>query len=372
MSEKQDQPLELRYLIKAFIRYGASDMHLKPGRPPLYRVNGKLVPSKIQQLEHQDIKKLMFDVLSDSKKKQLEEKHQTDFSFKVNDIGRFRCNLFYQRGHLSAVVRIIPLHSPNIEQLKLPVVTKELCMKQKGLVIVSGPTGSGKSTTLASMIQYINHNSNVHILCLEDPIEYIFVDDKASITQREIGTDANTFEEGLYAGLRQDPDVIVVGELRDAATMRLALTAAETGHLVMATLHTHDARTTIERFIDVFPSEEQSQVRIQLSGVLNGVISQHLIITSNGTERVPTCEVMVNSPAISEAILRNEINKIPELIAKSSSFYKMQTFNQDLEKKVLNGDITLDEAVLVSPKPDDLRLRIAGVTHEGGYDIKAG
>lgn len=372
MSDQPQQPLDLKYLIKAFIKYGASDMHLKPGRPPLYRINGKLVPSKIQSLEHADIKKMMFEVLSDKKKKILEDKHQTDFSFKVTDIGRFRCNLFYQKGHLSAVVRIIPLHSPNIEQLGLPAVIKELCMKTKGLVIVSGPTGSGKSTTLASMIQYINHNSSVHILCLEDPIEYIFTDDKASITQREIGSDSNSFEEGLYAGLRQDPDVIVIGELRDAATMRLALTAAETGHLVMATLHTHDARTTLERFIDVFPSEEQSQIRMQLANVLNGIVSQHLIQTSNGSETLPTCEVMINSPAICEAIMKNEIVRVPEIIAKSSAFYKMQTFNQDLERKVKNGDITLDEALLISPKPDDLRLKIAGVTHEGGYDIKAG
>lgn len=372
MSDQQVPQLDLKYLIKAFIKYAASDMHLKPGRPPLYRINGKLVPAKMPSVDQSTIKRIMYEILSENRKKELDVKHQTDFSFKVPDLGRFRCSLFYQRGYLSAVIRLIPLRIPEIDELKLPEVVKELALKPRGLVLVSGPTGSGKSSTLAAMIQYVNHHSHAHVLCLEDPIEFVFSDEKASITQREIGSDANSFEEGIYAGLRQDPDVIVVGELRDAATVRLALTAAETGHLVLATLHTHDAKTTVERIVDVFPAEEKNHMRIQLASVLTGVIAQHLILRRNGEDRVVATEILINTPTVAQFIVKNELFKIPEIMTKSSSLYKMQTFNQDLERLVLNGDITLDEAVLVSPFPDDLKLKVSGITQEGGYDIKAG
>jgi len=372
MRQEEASPVDLRFLIRAFVKYAASDMHLKPGRPPLYRINGKLVAANMDVLDHAAIKKMILGILSDARKKELEEKHQTDFSFRIDEIGRFRCNIFYQRGQLAAAIRMIPLDIPEIAPLQLPEVVKEICMKPRGLVMITGPTGSGKSTTLAAMIQYINHHSYVHVLCLEDPIEFIFRDEKATITQREIGSDTNSFEEALYAGLRQDPDVIVVGELRDAATIQMALTAAETGHLVLATLHTRDAKGSIERIIDVFPQDAKNQIRLQLASVLTAVVSQHLVLKSNGDDQVPTCEILINSPMIQSAILKNEIGNIPEIMAKSSEFYKMQTFNQDLERMIHAGVITLDEALHVSPAPEDLRLRISGIVREGGYDIKAG
>ncbi len=263
---------------------------------------------------------------------------------------------------------MIPLEIPQLDDLGVPQVVKELCRRPRGLLLVTGATGSGKSTTLAAMIQYINETTHSHILAIEDPIEFSFRDIKSTITQREVGSDVHSLEEGLHGGLRQDPDVIMIGELRDKEMIELALTAAETGHLVISSLHTNDAKSTIDRIVDVFSGDAKSQVRIQLAATLVGVISQQLLPKADGTGRVCVCEVMLNSPTITSCILRDELDRIPEAIANSSDYYKMQTLNQALEKLVVAQVITIEEALQASSNPDDLKLRMSGVVREQNFD----
>jgi twitching motility protein PilT len=257
---------------------------------------------------------------------------------------------------------MIPIAVPRLDQLGLPSVIKELCNRPRGLVLVTGATGCGKSTTLSAMIQYINEHRYAHVLTIEDPIEFVYKDDKASITQRELGSDTLSFADALKSGLRQDPDIIVVGELQDVDTIRVALTAAETGHLVLSTLHTCDAKSTIERILDVFPADAQNQVRIQLASTLAAVVSQQLLMRADGTGRVLASEVMIKSPTVESYILKNEINKIHDAMIHSNSYYKMQTLNQDLERLVTTGVVSIEEALKVSGQPDDLKLRLSGIS----------
>jgi twitching motility protein PilT len=356
--------VDMKYLVKALVKYSASDLHIKPGRPPLYRVNGKIIPAKMPDLSADQVQSIIFAMLNERQMHDLHKKLQIDFSFRVGDLGRFRCNAFHQRGMISAVIRMIPMSAKKLEDLGVPSVVKELAMKQRGLVLVTGSTGSGKSTTLAAMINYISTHRPCHILTIEDPIEFMFHDNKATITQREIGADTHSFKDALLAGLRQDPDVIMVGEMRDAETIQTVLTAAETGHLVLATLHTHDAKGTIDRILDVVDVNSRNQVRLQLASVLLSVISQRLLSRADGNGRVAACEIMVRSPAIEQLILKNELENIPELIASSNNYYKMQTINQDLVRLVSEGLITEEEAVKASSNPDDLRLNLSGVARE--------
>jgi twitching motility protein PilT len=365
----QSQPkVDLHYLARALIKYSASDLHLKVGRPPLYRINGKLIPAKMAEITQELADSIIYGVLTEKQIKELDHKRNIDFSFRIKDLGRFRCNVYFQRNTLSAAVRMIPFTIPNLDDLNVPAaVLKELCHRPRGLLLVTGATGSGKSTTLAALVQYLNESSQVHILAIEDPIEFVFRDIKASITQREVGSDTLSLKEGIVAGLRQDPDIIMIGEVRDTETIQAALTAAETGHLVIATLHTNDAKSTVDRILDVFPPDAQNQIRIQLASTLIGVVSQQLIVRANGSGRVPACEVMVKSPAIESYILKNELDRIPDAIANSNNYYKMQTMNQALEKLVTAGTITADEALKASSNPDDLKLRFSGVAREEGY-----
>ena len=356
--------IDMKYLVKALVKYNASDLHLKPGRPPLYRVNGKIIPAKMADLSPDQVQTIIMSMLNARQVQDLHKKLQIDFSFRVGDLGRFRCNAFYQRGMLSAVIRLIPMYAKKLEDLGVPSVVREFCMKQRGLVLVTGATGSGKSTTLAGMVNYIAQSRPCHILTIEDPIEYMFPDSKGTITQREIGADTHSFKDGLLAGLRQDPDVIMVGEMRDAETIQTVITAAETGHLVLATMHTHDAKGSIDRILDVVEASSRNQVRIQISSVLLAVVSQRLLPRADGQGRVTACEIMVKSPAIEQLILRNELEHIPELIASSSNYYKMQTINQDLVRLVSEGLITEEEAVKASSNPDDLKLNLSGVARE--------
>jgi twitching motility protein PilT len=368
-SSSTSSQVDIRNLVKALLKFHASDLHLSVGRPPLYRINGKLIPAKMPEITKEKAESIIFSFLTPRQISDLEVRKQIDLSFHIEELGRFRCNVYYQKNSLSVAVRMIPYSISSLEQLGVPMtVLKEFCHHKTGLVLVTGPTGSGKSTTLAAMVQYINNNEQVHILTIEDPIEYIHRDVKALITQREIGSDALSMKEGLIGGLRQDPDVIMIGEMRDIETIQAALTAAETGHLVLATLHTNDAKSSIDRIIDVFPHEARNQIRIQLSNTLMGVVSQRLVPRADGSGRIPACEVMVKSPAIEGYILRNELERIDDAIANSNAYYKMQTMNQALEKLVKSSTIHLEEAVRWSPNPDDLKLRIAGVDRSQGYD----
>lgn len=368
MTESAKPRSQLNYYIQALIKYSASDLHLKPGRPPLYRVHGKMIPSKMPDLIEGDTERLLSEYLTPKLMAILQEKRQVDFSFKLGDLGRYRCNAFYQKGVLSAAIRAIPMNVPHLNQLGLPLeVIKELCQRPRGLILVTGATGSGKSTTLASMVQFLNETSPAHILTIEDPIEFVYSDAKASVTQREVGSDVQSMEDGLIAGLRQDPDVIMIGEIRDLETIQAALTAAETGHLILTTLHTNDAKSSIDRILDVFEAESRNQVRIQLASSLLGVISQQLVPKADGSGVVPACEVMVKSPAIESYILQNELDKIPEAIATSNSYYKMQTMNQALVALVSAGHLKLEDAVRFSNNPDDLKLILSGVDRGSNY-----
>jgi twitching motility protein PilT len=357
----------LGYLLKALVKYKASDMHLKADRPPLYRMSGKLVAAKMPNLTSHDVHNIITSALSEEQAATFESKLQVDAGIHVEGLGRFRLNAFHQKGGTAAVVRMIPLTIPTLDGLGMPEVLKELALRKRGLILVTGSTGSGKSTTLAAMLQYINANTNSHIITIEDPIEFLHSDLKSSLSQREIGADTVSAEQALMGALRQDPDVIMLGELRRKEMIEIALTAAETGHLVLSTLHTNDAKSSLDRIIDVFPGDTQNQVRVSLAASLTAVISQRLVPRADGKGRVPVCEVLIKSRTIQDYILSNELDKIDEVISTSGNFYKMQTFNQHLEKLVEQGIITKDEALVNSNKPDELKMRMAGLKKEEGF-----
>ncbi|HAR41063.1 MAG TPA: type IV pili twitching motility protein PilT [Bdellovibrionales bacterium] len=361
--------IDIKYLIRTFIKYNASDLHLKVGRPPLYRINGRLIPVKLPDFTPEQLEHLISTILTPKQRGDLEHDRELNTTFLIPDVGRFRCNVYYQLGNLAAAIRMIPLVVPKIDDLGLPTVLKDIAQRPRGLFLVTGASGTGKSTTLAAMIQYINENSHVHILSLEDPIEFLFRDIKASITQRQVGIDTLSFQDGLASGLRQDPDVIVIGELLDRDMIQTALTAAETGHLVFATLHTNTAKSSISRIIDVFPPEMRPQVRIQLASTLIGVISQQLLLRTDASGRIAACEVMVKSPLIEEFIRNDQTDRIPEAIENSNNHYRMQTMNQALQLLVTSKAVTLDEALKSSDSPDNLRLALSGMNRESGYEM---
>ena len=363
-NETRTQGVNLRYLLQALLKHGASDLHLKSDRPPLYRINGKLVPAKMSSLSAEQIKELLLSGLTLNQKNELYQKMQLDCSLNIEGMGRFRINLFFQKGLLSSVIRMIPVVIPSLESLGIPSIVKELSQKKRGLVLITGSTGTGKSTTLASMVDYINEHRHAHIITIEDPIEFLFHDKKSSISQREIGTDTLSVEDALFGGLRQDPDVICIGELRSAASISTALTAAETGHLVLSTLHTADAKTSLNRILECFEGAKKNEARVQLASSLQAVISQKLVQRADGNGRVVVCEVMVKSPTIENLILNNELDKIDEAISSSTTYYKMQTFNQALEKLVLSNIIKNEDAIFSSNSPDDLKMRLSGFKRE--------
>ncbi len=342
--------------LKVLVQKGGSDLHLKVGRPPLMRIKGELIPSDFPSIEGDEIKGLLYPLLTDMQIKKLEEERELDFSFFVKGLARFRGNIFFQMGNLGAVFRAIPVEIKTIDELHLPQVLKDLVFRNQGIILVTGPTGSGKSTTLAAMIDYLNESRHHHVVTIEDPIEFVHRDKKCVINQREIGFDTRTFSEALRRALRQDPDVILVGEMRDPETISIAMTAAETGHLVFSTLHTNDAKQSIDRIIDTFPPEQQHQVRVQLAMTLLATISQRLIKRSDGSGRIAVVEVMINTPTIKKLIEEGKIGAIDKAIHDSASLYKMQTMNQDLFKLVKEGIITREDALSVSNNPNDLRI----------------
>ncbi len=344
------------------LNQGASDVHLKAGAPPIVRLQGELITLKgFEPLKPEELARVAFAIMNDMQKEIFKEKHQVDLGYSISGVGRFRVNAFLQRGTVGIVFRIIPLNIKNFKELHLPPVIKKLSEEMRGLVLVTGITGSGKSTTLASMVDHINKTRSCHIMSIEDPIEYAHRDQKSVINQREIGVDAPSFAESLKAALRQDPDVILVGEMRDLETIDIALTAAETGHLVLSTLHTIDATETINRIVAVFPPFQQKQIRIQLAGILKGVISQRLIPTKSGKERVPAIEVMVSNSRIRSCIIdKDKPKEIVDAIFKGQHTYQMQTFDQSIIDLLGKGLITYEEALRQSSNPDDFALKVKG------------
>jgi twitching motility protein PilT len=344
-----------------------SDLHLRASRPLTLRVNGLIhtVPEIIFSAD--EIRDLVFSIMSNVQVQKFEREKELDFSYDLEEKARFRINLFYHGGTMGVVLRHIPLKIPTIEELNLPLVLKELALKESGLILCTGPTGSGKSTTLASMVEHINKNKSVHIITIEDPIEFIFKDKKSVITQREVGIDTLSFAKALKHVLRQDPDVILVGEMRDLETISTAITAAETGHLVMSTLHTIDAKQTIDRILDQFPASQQRLVQRQLSQILVAVLSQQLVRTIDETGRVPVVEIMINSPTIKALIAEGKIEEITPVMEESKRYYKMQSFNQALIELCERRKIDVATALTLSNRPDDLKLKLAGL--EAGGDL---
>ncbi len=350
--------MELKELLMFMTKKNASDLHLKPMRPPLLRIQGRLIPIKATPLKPEDVERMLESVLTPAQREIFRERQAVDIGYGVPGVARFRCNVFLQRGTMAAVFRRVPFDILSVEELNLPDVIETFTDFTSGLVLVTGPTGSGKSTTLAALIHKIAATRPCHVVTIEDPIEFLFSDDKATISQREVGTDTPSFQEALRNCMRQDPDVIMVGEMRDLATISTAITAAETGHLVFSTLHTNSAAQTIDRIIDAFPPDQQDQVRSQLSLVLKAIASMTLVENKEGTTRLPAVEILINAPKIAKHIEQGEIKEIAEEMEKSVNYYKMQSMNQSLIGLLAHGAITYDEAVSASWDPEDLSLKL--------------
>jgi twitching motility protein PilT len=354
--------VNLHQLLKTMIEKGASDLHVTAGTPPQIRIDGGLVPLKLPPLTPADTKQLCYSVLTDQQRSRFEQDNELDLSFTVKNLSRFRANVFVQRGSVAGAFRTIPFKILSFQELGLPPIVAELAKKPRGLVLVTGPTGSGKTTTLAAIIDKINVEKREHIITIEDPIEYVHPHKNCIVNQREVGNDTESFKRSLKHILRQDPDVVLVGEMRDLETIEAALTIAETGHLAFATLHTNGCVQTINRIIDVFPPYAQSQVRAQLSFVLEGVLSQVLIPKSSGHGRVLALEVMVPNPAIRNLIREDKIHQIYSQMQIGQAKYGMQTLNQSLAALYQKGLLSLDDAMTRSSDPEELRNILAGVS----------
>ncbi len=364
-----EQPSFIEKLLKTATDMRASDVHLKVNSYPIFRIDGEIYRQEGFGILPADvIEKIASSMMDKHQLQVFQENRDVDLAYSLSEVGRFRVNIFSQRNSISVAMRYIPFSIPSFDSLNLPKVIKSIALKERGLVLVTGITGSGKSTTLASMIDYINKNKAVHMITIEDPIEYLHKDIKAMINQRELGMDVYSFSHGLREALRQDPDVILVGEMRDLETIETAIMAAETGHLVMSTLHTLDAQETINRIIAVFPPYQQKQIRIQLASVISAVISQRLIIRANKKGRLPAIEVMVGTETIKDCIAdENKTTSIRDYIKSGNIQYGMQTFDQSLYNFYKAGLITYEDALAQSTSPNDLALLISGVnaTDEG-------
>jgi twitching motility protein PilT len=351
--------LSIRALLEEMIERHASDLHVTAGERPKLRVDGELANSHVDHvLTPKDTLQLTYSILTESQKKRFEQEDELDFSFGIQNLARFRGNVYRQRGCVALAIRLIPFDIRGFDELGLPPILRKLAERPRGLVLVTGPTGSGKSTTLAAMVDHINKSRRGHIITIEEPIEFIHRHQNCMINQREVGTDTQSFANALKYALRQDPDVLLVGEMRDLETIAMTLTAAETGHLCLATLHTNSAAESINRIIDVFPSHQQSQVRAQLSFVLEGVITQSLLPRATGRGRAVACEVLVATPAIRAVIRDAKIQQIYGLM-QAGKKYGMQTLNDALYQLVLGNVIRLEEALKRSSDPNEL-LRLAG------------
>jgi twitching motility protein PilT len=364
--------MELNEILTIAVKAKSSDIHIKAGLPPIVRIDGKLRPiPNAPRLVPDAVRTMAFAIMNEQQKKQFEENSEVDLSYGVPGLGRFRINAYSQRGTVALVMRAITMAIPTLDALTLPPILKKLAMEERGLILVTGTTGSGKSTTLAALIDYINENRTCNVITIEDPVEYLHRDKKSIISQREVGFDTPSFGTALKGALRQDPDVILVGEMRDLETIETAMNAAETGHLVMSTLHTLDAAETVNRIISVFPPYHQRQVRTQLSGIIKGVISQRLVPKADGKGRVPAVEVMIGTARIRECIDDKEKTKqIPEAIAQGFVSYGMQSFDQSLMQLYTKKLITYEEALRQSTNPDDFALKVSGIssTSDSSWD----
>jgi twitching motility protein PilT len=357
------EEVHINDLLEMAIERNASDVHLKVGQHPVIRINGDLFPLvDIKRLLQEDTIAIAFSIMSDRQKERFKKSLEIDMAHSVHGLGRFRCNIFQQRGTVGMVFRIIPVKIMSIEALNLPKVLKKVCMEKRGMVLVTGTTGSGKSTTLAAMVDYINTTRSEHIMTIEDPIEFLHRDKRSLVNQREIDVDTRNFSGALRSALRQDPDVILVGEMRDYETIETALLAAETGHLVLSTLHTLDATETINRIIAMFPPHQQMQIRLQLASVLKAVLSMRLLPRHDKEGRVPAVEALIATNYIRDCIEDPEKTKlIHDAIAAGVSQYGMQTFDQSLYNLYKEGMITFEEALMRTTRPDEFKLKIQGI-----------
>ncbi len=350
--------MELDRLLKFMTDKGASDLHLKPTRPPLLRISGKLLPIEAEPLRPDQLNEMLLGILTERQRAKLDEKLSVDIGYGVRGLARFRGNIYMQRGTCAASFRRIPYQIKTIADLDLPPVLLEFADLPMGLVLITGPTGSGKSTTLAAMIRFIATRRPVHIITIEDPMEFLFTDDVAAISQREVGTDTVAFTEALRNAMRQDPDVIMVGEMRDLETISTVITAAETGHLVFSTLHTNSSPQTVDRILDAFPAEQQGQIRSQLSQVLKAVVTMKLVERQDGKGLVAALEVLRASPRIAKMIEKGETSGLHEELESSVGYYRMQSMNQSLLALLVHGTISYAEAMRQSPDPEDLSLKL--------------
>ena len=350
-------------LLRMAMSFGSSDLHLRAGSSPVVRINGELRPlSGAAKLSQEETLEMAFSMMSNRQKQHFKEVYEVDIGYGVSGLGRFRVNIFQQRNSIGIVARVISDEIRTFAQLGLPPVLTTIANENRGLILVTGTTGSGKSTTLAAVVDHINEQRNCHIVTIEDPIEFLHKDKESFITQREVDVDTRSFAEALRGSLRQDPDVILVGEMRDLETIETALVAAETGHLVLSTLHTLDAQETLTRIISAFPPYQQKSIRIQLAGLLKAVVSQRLMKSMKTGSRVPAVEVLISTPLIRDYILHEEKTaSIRDVIAAGTSQYGMQTFDQSLFYLYQSGMITLEEALRGATNPDEFRLRLAGI-----------
>lgn len=356
--------MELNDILKVALKANASDIHLKANLHPTFRIDGDLVPlANAPKLSSDEMRKMAMDIMTPQQKLKFQDFNEIDLAYSVAGLGRFRVNVFQQRGLLGMVLRVIPFSVKTLKELQLPPILEKVAMNERGLVLVTGATGSGKSTTLAAMVDYINENRSSHIVTIEEPIEYLIRDKKSIINQREVGVDTMGFHLALRSALRQDPDVILVGEMRDAETMEIAIAAAETGHLVLSTLHTLDAPETINRILAAFPPYQQKQIRIQLASITKAIISQRLVPRKEGAGRVAATEILINNARVRELIEDPDRTKeIHQTIEESFISYGMQTFDQSLTWLLHNGVISYEEALRQSSNPDDFALRQSGIS----------
>jgi twitching motility protein PilT len=355
MSSDNGRLADLKELFRYAVERGASDIHLTEHSPPVLRVDGELVPAPLESLTRAQTKQLIYSLLTDRQKAQFEQELELDFSVEVKDLGRFRVNVHVQRGSVEAAFRLVPARIPSLEELGLPPVAAELLRKPSGLVLVTGPTGVGKSTTLAAMVQQLNRERACHIVIIEDPIEYVHANDRAIIKQREVHSDTKSFAAALVRALRQDPNVIVVGEMRDLETISTALTAAETGHLVLATLHTPDAAQTIDRVIDVFPSAQQQQVKVQLADCLQGIICQRLLPRRDGPGRALAVEILVATAAVRNLIREHATEQI-QTVLQTGAAYGMCTMDASVKALHDGGAIAYETALAAMKSPSEVGM----------------